>query len=189
MRGFFFIFFIASCAAQAQQPPAQLKRLLQNAHEQVGKTLYYDSEYRRIAFPGGDIPIERGVCTDVLIRAYRSIEIDLQKLVHQDMQRAFAAYPKTWKLSKPDTNIDHRRVPNLAVFFSRHGQALPVTMNARDYQPGDIVTWRLSTGVPHIGLVSDRQENDMPLVVHNIGAGAQIENVLFSYEITGHYRY
>jgi uncharacterized protein YijF (DUF1287 family) len=175
--------------ALAQRDSPRLVRVLANALEQVGKTTIYDGSYKRIAFPGGDIPIERGVCTDVIIRAYRHVGIDLQLLVNQDMLRDFGAYPKLWGLSKPDPNIDHRRVPNLAAFFKRHGETLSVSNRASDYKAGDIVTWRLASGVPHIGLVSGRTKDGRPLMIHNIGAGAQVEDVLFAYVITGHYRY
>jgi uncharacterized protein YijF (DUF1287 family) len=155
----------------------------------VGKTVRYDPAYEKIGFPGGDVPVERGVCTDVIVRAYRGIGIDLQLLVNQDMRADFGAYPRLWGLSRPDTNIDHRRVPNLAVFFKRHGTVLPVSSSARDYKPGDIVTWRLADGRPHIGLVTNRETGGRPLMIHNIGEGAQIEDVLLEFTITGHYRY
>ncbi|MEA2463507.1 MAG: uncharacterized protein QOJ98_1254, partial [Acidobacteriota bacterium] len=131
-----------------------------------------------------DVPMAAGVCTDVVIRAYRHAGVDLQVLVHEDMKRNFSAYPKSWGLRKPDTNIDHRRVPNLATFFKRQGAALPVTKRASDYKPGDVVTWKLASGVPHIGIVSGRA-----LVVHNIGSGVREEDVLFAYELTGHFRW
>ena len=140
----------------AQELPADLRRIIESAHEQVGVTLYYDPSYSVISFPGGDVPMVRGVCTDVIIRAYRSVGIDLQLLVNQDMRKAFSAYPRNWGLSRPDPNIDHRRVPNLAVFFTRHGQVLPISTDAKAYRPGDLVTWRLPGGLAHIGLVSDR---------------------------------
>ena len=166
-------------------------RVVEGAKKQVGVTRGYDGSYRRIAYPNGDVPRETGVCTDVIIRAYRNAGTDLQVLVHEDMKRNFARYPKNWGLRAPDRNIDHRRVPNLATFFRRKGGALPVTRNGADYKPGDVVTWRLSSGVPHIGLVSDVPVRgaDRRLVVHNIGAGTQIEDVLFAYEVTGHYRW
>ena len=166
-----------------------IPRLLEGAYEQVGVTRVSDGSYRTIAFPGGDVPIERGVCTDVIVRAYRNAEIDLQLLVNEDMRKSFASYPAIWGLSRPDPNIDHRRVPNLATFFTRHGERLPVSKRAEDYRPGDMVTWKLPSGVPHIGLVVDRKAGDTPLILHNIGAGARLEDVLFAYEITGHYRY
>ncbi len=168
------------------QPAA---RVIDGAKRQVGKTLSYDSAYRRIDYPNGDVPLATGVCTDVIVRAYRHAGVDLQVLVHEDMKRNFSAYPRHWGLRRPDTNIDHRRVPNLATFFKRNGTALPVTRKGSDYRPGDIVTWKLSSGVPHIGLVSDVRKDDRWLVVHNIGSGAQIEDVLFAYELTGHYRF
>ena len=166
------------------------RRLVQAAREQVGVTLHYDPAYRRLDYPGGDLPAERGVCTDVLVRAYRRLGLDLQVLVHEDMLAAWAAYPKLWGLKRPDANIDHRRVPNLATYFARHGDTLPASAQAADYAAGDIVTWRLPSGVPHIGIVSDRAATDgTPLVIHNIGRGAREEDVLFAYSITGHYRY
>lgn len=173
----------------AAQP--SLQTVIDGAKRQVGVTRYYDGSYRKIAYPNGDVPLVRGVCTDVVIRAYRHAGVDLQVLVHEDMKRNFAAYPKNWGLRKPDTNIDHRRVPNLATFFKRRGAALPVTRRGGDYKPGDIVTWRLSSGLPHIGLVSDVRVpwSNRYQVVHNIGAGAQMEDVLFAYEVTGHYRF
>jgi uncharacterized protein len=172
--------------ASAQTP---LQTMIAGAKRQVGVTRSYDPAYRGIAYPNGDVPMHTGVCTDVVIRAFRHAGIDLQVLVHQDMKRNFSAYPKTWGLRGPDRNIDHRRVPNLATFFKRSGRALAVTNRGGDYKPGDIVTWRLSSGVPHIGVVSDVRRGDRYLVVHNIGAGTQIEDVLFAYEVTGHYRW
>ena len=183
------LLLISSSACLAQQPAPELRRVIASAHEQVGVTLYYDPNYAAIPFPGGDVPIDRGVCTDVIIRAYRSVGVDLQLLVNQDMRKAFLAYPRLWGLSHPDPNIDHRRVQNLAVFFARHGQTLPVSMEAKDYRAGDIVTWLLPGGHPHIGLVSDRSTDGRPLLVHNIGAGSKVEDVLFAFPITGHYRY
>jgi uncharacterized protein len=182
----------AVCAADvclAEEAPTDLQRIIQSAYAQVGVTLRYDPSYVSIPFPGGDVPIDRGVCTDVIIRAYRSIGVDLQLLLNQDMRKAFPAYPRKWGLSRPDPNIDHRRVDNLAVFFARNGQSLPVSKEASDYRPGDLVTWRLADGRPHIGLVSDRSADSRPLLVHNIGAGAQVEDILFAFTITGHYRY
>jgi uncharacterized protein YijF (DUF1287 family) len=178
----------ASLCASAQP---SLQKMIDGAKRQVGVTRSYDPTYRRIPYPNGDVPREVGVCTDVVIRAYRHAGADLQRLVHEDMQSSFAAYPKNWGLRGTDTNIDHRRVPNLATFFRRKGKALAVTRRGADYRPGDVVTWRLSSGVPHIGVVSDVpvRGTDRYLVVHNIGAGAQIEDVLFAYALSGHYRY
>ncbi len=151
----------------------------------------YDPAYRTIPYPMGDVPTGTGVCTDEVIRAYRTVGIDLQRLVHEDMRASFAAYPRNWGLKRPDRNIDHRRVPNLQVFFTRHGTSLPVTSSGRDYAPGAIVTWDLGGNVPHIGIVTDRRSADgaRPLIVHNIGAGPRLEDILFAYRITGHYRY
>jgi uncharacterized protein YijF (DUF1287 family) len=164
--------------------------LIRKAREQIGVTVHYDPAYRRLSFPGGDVAPDRGVCTDVLIRAYRRLDVDLQELVNRDMRSAWAAYPKLWGMSRPDTNIDHRRVPNLATFFTRHGSKLPASADASAYQAGDIVTWLLTAGVPHIGIVSDRRSpSGVPLVIHNIGRGTLEEDMLFRYQITGHYRY
>jgi uncharacterized protein YijF (DUF1287 family) len=173
----------------ASKPPSDLQRIVEAAHRQVGVTVSYDPSYVSIPFPGGDVPVDRGVCTDVIIRAYRSIGVDLQLLVNKDMRKDFRAYPRKWGLSRPDPNIDHRRVDNLAVFFTRNGQSLPVTKEAADYKPGDLVAWKLADGRPHIGLVSDRSADGRPLLVHNIGAGAKVEDILFAFTITGHYRY
>ncbi|MEI9983024.1 MAG: DUF1287 domain-containing protein [Aliidongia sp.] len=175
--------------AQAYSSEALPKRLVEGGYAQIGVTLSYDPSYRRIPFPGGDVPIASGVCSDVVIRAYRRLGIDLQALVNQDMRHDFAAYPRIWHMAHPDANIDHRRVPNLATFFRRHGQSLPVTDSPRDYQPGDIVTWQLPGRLAHIGLVADRMQDGRPLVIHNIGAGTRLEDVLFVFTITGHYRY
>lgn len=165
--------------------------VIEGARRQVGVTIGYDGTYRSIPYPNGDVPPQSGVCTDVIIRAYRTVGVDLQKLVHEDMRAHFDAYPKKWGLRRPDPNIDHRRVPNLATFFTRRGGKLPVTHRAADYKPGDVVTWDLGGGVPHIGLVSDVtvRGTDRHLVIHNIGRGAQQEDALFAYTITGHYRF
>ncbi len=160
------------------------------ARDQVGVTITYDPAYVALEFPGGDLPRDRGVCTDVVIRALRDAwGIDLQLAVNRDMTAAFADYPANWGLAIPDRNIDHRRVPNLATLFSRIGAALPLTDEPAPYLPGDIVTWTLPGNLPHIGIVSDRQaDNGTPLVLHNIGAGAQEEDILFAYPMTGHFR-
>jgi len=150
----------------------------------------------RIAYPGGDVPAGTGVCTDEVIRSYRAVGIDLQREVHEDMENHFAAYPRKWNASRAavprtDTNIDHRRVPNLMVFFSRKGKGLPLSTNAADYHPGDLVTWNLGAGITHIGIVVDQKspETGRYLIVHNIGQGPQMEDVLFNWRIIGHYRY
>ena len=151
----------------------------------------YDPSYFVIAYPNGDVPANKGVCTDVIIRAYRKMGIDLQKDVHEDMVRNFTIYPKDWGLKKPDKNIDHRRVPNLRTFFARKGTSLKPTSNPDDYKPGDIVTWDLGKGTAHIGIVIKETTNDHKrhLIVHNIGNGQEISDCLFSYPITGHYRF
>jgi len=151
----------------------------------------YDPSYFSISYPNGDVPQNKGVCTDVVIRAYRKMGIDLQKEVHEDMKANFAKYPKTWGLKSTDRNIDHRRVPNLMVFFSRHGTVKPLSTEATDYLPGDIVCWNLGGSVTHIGMVVNRKSADGKryLIVHNIGAGQVLEDCLFSYKIIGHYRY
>lgn len=191
MRAFVLLAALAlqSIHAVSAQEQASTAELVAAARAQVGITLGYNGSYRRLAYPGGDVPIETGVCTDVLVRAFRVIGIDLQQRVHEDMRRAFGAYPPLWELAKPDRNIDHRRVPNLQAYFGRHGQALPVSDRAADYQPGEIVLWRLDSGLPHIGLVSDRAQDGRPLVIHNIGAGTREEDVLFAYRIEGRFRY
>ncbi len=169
------------------------EKLSAAAIERTNHDITYDGRYFSIPYPNGDIPEHLGVCTDVIIRSYRALGIDLQQRVHEDMKADFAAYPKHWGLSKPDANIDHRRVPNLQTFFTRHGQSLPVTDNPDDYKTGDIVTWalRANGSLPHIGIVTHLKSGDdkRPLIVHNIGAGTTLEDMLFSYKITGHYRY
>jgi len=167
-------------------------QLIAAALEQINVTLIYDPSYRRLAYPNGDIPRMSGVCTDVIIRAYRdALGIDLQKRVHEDMRSAFSRYPTTWGLKGPDRNIDHRRVPNLRVFFARHGQSLAVSDDPADYAPGDIVTQTVGGGRPHIGIVTHLKSADgkRPLIVHNIGWGTRLEDVLFDFPITGHYRF
>jgi uncharacterized protein YijF (DUF1287 family) len=162
------------------------------ARGQVGATVYYDPAYRKLDFPGGDVPPDRGVCTDVVVRALRKARaIDLQQRVNADLKSNWAAYPhqSRWRQSKPDSNIDHRRVPNLMTYFQRDGRSLPLTRAAADYLPGDIVAWDLGRGLLHIGIVSDaRSPADTPLVVHNIGAGVREEDILFRYTVIGHYR-
>jgi uncharacterized protein YijF (DUF1287 family) len=169
-----------------------LDRLSDAAVERTSHEVRYDPTYFVIGYPGGDVPAEVGVCTDEVIRSYRAVGVDLQQLVHEDMKANFALYPRKWGLKKADTNIDHRRVPNLMVFFERQGAARPVTDDPRDYKPGDVVTWDLANGLTHIGLVvavpSGADENRLQ-IVHNIGAGPKLEDVLFAWKITGHYRF
>jgi uncharacterized protein len=170
-----------------------LRKFTAAAIERTQHVVRYDSSYVRIPYPGGDVPAGTGVCTDEVIRAYRAVGIDLQKEVHEDMVANFSAYPSKWRWRRqsPDSNIDHRRVPNLMVFFSRKGEVLPITNRAGDYSPGDVVTWELGGGATHIGMVVDRKTllTRRYMIVHNIGEGPKMEDVLFSWKITGHYRY
>lgn len=185
----YLMFGSSSLECRADVPSSPPLRLVEKARSQVGVTFFYDPEYRKLAYPNGDVPLETGVCTDVVIRAMRGLGLDLQKEVHEDMKKNFSSYPKLWEAKSPDRNIDHRRVPNLMTYFKRKGWSVPITAEKGDYKPGDIVTWVLPNGMTHIGLVSDRKESDeTPLIIHNIGAGAQEENCLFVYKITGHYR-
>lgn len=165
------------------------RQLVEGALKQIGKTTDYDGRYQLIDYPAGDVSLEKGVCTDVIVRAFRAVGIDLQVLVHEDMKKAWQEYPKKWTSLKPDPNIDHRRVPNLQMFFKRRAKELPVSSNGDDFKPGDLVAWMLSPGVPHIGIVSDKKKNSRPWIVHNIGAGARLEDILFAYEMIGHYRW
>jgi uncharacterized protein YijF (DUF1287 family) len=164
--------------------------LITAARSQIGVTTSYNSSYMALKYPGGDVPIETGCCTDVLIRAFRKLNIDLQKLVHEDMKSNFSHYPRKWGMKEPDPNIDHRRVPNLMKFFERRGAAVKISKNSQDYHPGDLVAWNLGKGILHIGIVSDRRASErIPLVIHNIGQGAKEEDILFQFGIIGHYRY
>ena len=191
----------AACAPNAMQADRApslsvevrplLRPIIDSALEQTGQTTIYDPAYMKLAYPGGDLPIERGVCADVIVRAFRKGGVDLQKEVHEDMARNFAAYPNRWGLKAPDTNIDHRRVPNLMTYFKRRGKSLPITERAKDYEPGDVVAWDLGGGLTHIGIVVNRRVRDGEryYIVHNIGAGARLEDVLFEWRQIGHYRY
>jgi uncharacterized protein YijF (DUF1287 family) len=179
-----------SCLSTQKGIAAPAPDLVSAAKTQIGVTVHYDGQYRKIAYPGGDVPLDRGVCTDVIIRAFRGCGIDLQKLVHDDMVRAWELYPNPWRMKTTDRNIDHRRVPNLATFFKRHGKGLPLGFDPKQFLPGDIVTWRLPSGLPHIGLVSsEKSPTGVPLIIHNIGDGTKLEDRLFAYPLTGHYRY
>ena len=181
------------------EPPQQpsLDQFVAAAVERTHHTVHYDPAYVRIPYPGGDVPASTGVCTDEIIRAYRAVGIDLQKEVHEDMANHHSAYPRKWSrashaaITTTDPNIDHRRVPNLMVFFSRHGQILSLSADAREYRPGDLVTWNLGGGITHIGIVVDQKspQSGRYLIVHNIGQGPQMEDVLFNWKIIGHYRY
>jgi len=174
---------------QTTGPTTPRSAIVAAARGQVGKTVIYDPSYVRLEYPRGDVPIDRGVCTDVVIRALRDgLNIDLQKLLHEDMKTAFSEYPGRWGLRKPDRNIDHRRVPNLRRYFGRKDYSVGVSQNKQDYLPGDLVTCDVSNR-PHIMIVSDRKtKNGVPLVIHNIGRGAREEDRLFDFRITGHHR-
>jgi uncharacterized protein YijF (DUF1287 family) len=175
----------AQTVSAKQVTEAALTRLLEN--------ITYDGRYFSIPYPDGDVPVHLGVCTDVVIRAYRKIGIDLQRLVHEDMRANFSLYPKRWALSRPDRNIDHRRVPNLATYFKRHGYSLKISNQATDYHPGDLVTWDLDPGrgeLPHIGIVvPSPNRSDRPWIIHNIGSGPEKSDSLFHWKITGHFRF
>ena len=182
---------VATVAVSAQAQSSYFAdRLVAAAVSQTSSRVTYDSSYRRIPYPGGDVPESVGACTDVVIRAYRAVGIDFQVKVHEDMLRAFRAYPQLWGMAAPDSNIDHRRVPNLQTFFRRQGAELRVARDPAAYVAGDLVTWMLPGNLPHIGIVTSRKaESGTPLIVHNIGRGPEVEDVLFAYPITGHYRY
>jgi uncharacterized protein YijF (DUF1287 family) len=182
------LFMVLTSSVCAQSFSAQLS----DAAIDLTKTrVAYDPTYYSMPYPNGDVPADRGVCTDVVIRAYRKLGIDLQKEVHVDMKANFSVYPKNWGLKKTDTNIDHRRVPNLMTFFSRHGLVKKITNNPADYVPGDIVAWNLGGPTTHIGIVINKKSDDGKryLIVHNIGFGQEISDCLFQYTIIGHYTY
>lgn len=199
-RASIFVLIVVSVSSLAapQAPTSVLrqqftKRLVAAAIERTHHSVRYVSAYVRIPYPNGDVPTDTGVCTDEIIRPYRAVGVDLQKEVHEEIVLNFSAYPnqKRWRLDHPDSNIDHRRVPVLIVFFQRKGETLPITNRATDYAPGDLVTWDLGRGVPHIGIVVDQKAgwSDRYMVVHNIGAGPKMEDTLFAWKITGHFRY
>jgi uncharacterized protein len=186
---------VDACRAKASPATASLAKpgatkLIAAARAQIGITVQYDPAYTALAFPNGDVPRTKGVCTDVVIRAYRdAFGIDLQALVHADMAANFSAYPQRWGLQRADQNIDHRRVPNLQTFLRRQGAARNITNAAADWLPGDLVTSLIDGRLPHIGIVSDRSSRSAPLVIHNIGAGTREENALFAHQVTGHFRW
>ena len=181
-----------TASARANAMPAQAPNVVLVEAARARTTLHetYDGSYRSIAYPMGDVPNDRGVCTDLIVRAYRALGIDLQVLVHEDMREHFELYPKLWGLRKPDRNIDHRRVPNLQRFLERAGASKRVTNVPEDYAAGDVVTWMLPGNLPHIGIVSDKKMSDgrRPRIIHNIGTGPVEDDILFAYPITGHYR-
>ena len=174
-----------------ENAPPQLKQMLDGAIAQAGVTTSYDPSYVKLNYPGGDVPESTGVCSDVVVRAFRKAGIDLQKEIHEDMSAARSDYPTKWGAISPDSNIDHRRVLNLMAYFRRHGKSLPITYTSTDYQPGDIVAWDLTSGIDHIGIVTNMlsDSEDRYLIVHNIGAGTRVEDVLFDWTIKGHYRF
>jgi len=182
------IIFLAFLTTTADS--IQIRDFVAAARSQIGETLRYDPSYQTIGYPNGDVPIDRGVCTDVIIRALRdAYNYDLQKYVHEDMKKNFSDYPQIWGLERPDKNIDHRRVPNLQAFFERNGWSLPLSDQPSDFIPGDLVTCIVPPNLPHIMIVSDRRNrDDIPLVIHNIGNGTREEDFLFEFELTGHYR-
>lgn len=185
----FIIFLLLSSIGFSQSD--FYSRLADSTFTLTKQKVTYDPAYFSLSYPGGDVPADKGVCTDVVIRAYRKMGIDLQKEVHEDMKKNFSLYPKKWGLKTPDRNIDHRRVPNLMTFFSRFGTVLPMTKEAKDYKPGDIVCWDLGKGLTHIGIISNKKSSDGKRykIVHNIGAGQVLEDCLFDFKIIGHYRY
>jgi uncharacterized protein YijF (DUF1287 family) len=192
--------FVATAVSVAETGPASgnarqefLDKLVGAAIERTNHSVKYVSAYVHLDYPGGDVPTDTGVCSDEIIRAYRAVGVDLQKEVHEDMVKNWSEYPSKskWHQKHPDPSIDHRRVPNLMVFFSRKGESLPISSRAGDYSPGDMVTWDLGGDVPHIGMLVNvrSKESGRLLVVHNIGQGPKMEDVLFSWKVTGHYRY
>ncbi|CCN36470.1 conserved hypothetical protein [Vibrio nigripulchritudo SO65] len=185
---------LVCCAAlNSEAYSASPNELVDAAMERTEHFVIYDGSYVSIPYPNGDVAPNKGVCTDVIIRSYRTLDIDLQKRVHEDIKAHFEQYPskRIWGLSRPDKNIDHRRVPNLQAYFKRHGESLRVSQKGTNYKPGDIVTWMLPGNLPHIGIVVDQRSEDgeRPLIVHNIGFGPKMDDMLFDYQITGHYRY
>ncbi|MFP4164888.1 MAG: DUF1287 domain-containing protein [Chitinispirillaceae bacterium] len=186
-----FLLFCTTAVCSFADTTDAVPEVIEHAMWQTGVTTGYDPVYRSLEYPGGDVDIRTGVCTDVVIRAFRAAGIDLQVLIHEDMKTHFSEYPKNWGLKKPDRNIDHRRVPNIATYLKRHDKKLPVTDKGSDYKPGDLVTWKIPGNLDHIGIVVDVpvKGTDRLMVVHNIGRGARVEDILFEYEITGHYRY
>ena len=181
-----FFILIMSLVINMQAFAIKSQQIVLDARQQIGQTLYYDPAYTTLKYPMGDVPMIKGVCTDVIIRALRLQGVDLQKLIHEDMKKNFAVYPKKWGLKSTDRNIDHRRVPNIMTYFQRQGYEI----KDKNYKAGDIVTWDLGKGLVHIGIFSNQKSlvNSTPLVIHNIGSGTQENNILFDYKITGHYR-
>ncbi|MGH9935460.1 MAG: DUF1287 domain-containing protein [Blastocatellia bacterium] len=178
-------------AIQVKADATPLEKIVASAIEPTTQTTGYDASYVKLDYPNGDVPLNTGVCADVIVRAFRKAGIDLQKELHEDMKENFAKYPRKWGARRPDSNIDHRRVPNLMTWFDRQGKTRPGAKDAKEYLPGDVVAWELDNGLPHIGMVSkiEVEGTDRHAIVHNIGLGARVEDVLFTWKITGHYRY
>lgn len=197
IRVFITVFVLLSASISYVQcsqeilPEGDAGKLISAAIDRTKNNVVYNGAYIKIDYPLGDVPDNTGVCTDLVIRSYRFIGIDLQQAVHEDMKRHFSAYPKNWGLKRPDTNIDHRRVPNLQTFFKRKGAELQISQNPTNYKPADLVTWYLPGNLPHIGIVTHQKSFDgkRHLIVHNIGQGPVVEDVLFDFLITGHYHY
>lgn len=180
-----------AAAIQIKADATPLEKINAGAIEQTTQTTSYDASYVKLDYPNGDVPPNTGVCADVVVRAFRKAGVDLQKELHEDMKKNFSKYPQKWGARRPDTNIDHRRVPNLMTWFDRQGKTQPITKDAKNYLPGDVVAWELDNGLLHIGMVSKiRVEGaDRYAIVHNIGIGARLEDVLFAWKVIGHYRY
>ena len=191
MKKAFLIFFIFFIEIGSSQTTTEKLTLYKAALELTKDNVVYDGSYFSINYPNGDVPKDKGVCTDVIIRAYRKLGVDLQKEVHEDMNANFSKYPNIWGLKTTDKNIDHRRVPNLMTYFKRKGASKPITKNTKDYKPGDVVAWRLANGLTHIGIVVNKKSRNGKryLIVHNIGAGQVLEDCLFDFKIIGHYNY
>ncbi len=183
---FLLFLLVVCCFSDSLVTPEQIEL---SALERLNHKVTYDGAYRSIEYPMGDVPDSIGVCTDLIIRTYRLLGIDLQKLVHEDMKSNFDKYPRNWGATRTDKNIDHRRVPNLQTFFSRHGTSLPISKESLNYKAGDLVTWMLPGNLPHIGVIVSDTGDFQPMVVHNIGDGPVLDYALFWYKITGHYRY
>lgn len=176
--------------ATIENPSTFEEKLSNAAISIIDENVVYTPDYVSLKYPNGDVPAKTGVCSDVVIRAYRKLGIDLQKEVHEDMKVNFSRYPTKWGLKKTDTNIDHRRVSNLEVFFERKGKKLEVSNNPNNYKTGEIVTWMINGKLPHIGIVTHKKSIDgNPMIVHNVGGGQVAEDCLFSWEIVGHFIY
>lgn len=182
---------LISCFAPSAMAASKADSIVTAALERTKADIRYDPKYVKLTYPGGDVPADTGVCTDVIIRTYRAaFGFDFQRAIHEDMRANFSAYPKSWGLKRPDKNIDHRRVPNIERFLTRKGAAKAITQNPDDYKPGDIVSWRLGGRLPHIGIVSENKSSwGTPLIIHNVGSGPVEDDLLFNTPINGHFRF